>query len=854
VLAKLPLPKPGREAGAMRQSRQVLLVIAGLSGISHVAARDTCPGSINVDGHGAISLISAMYNVPSDIAPADGMQVVGDYMAPHLKSRTYFAETCSPGLYNNADYAAFKLLGKKLSYEVDLSGAGCGCNVALYLVSMRQNTLKSQCEDFYCDANSVCGVACAEIDIQEANRHAFHATLHSQDDKSGVANGIGGLNGIWSSEDYGPDGRCIDTHRTFSVSAAFPVSTDGSLEAMEIELSQAGKPCKLSERLDSYAVDGEDKMRELSRALAEGMAPVVSYWKSPDMSWLDGEGFVKTGLCDEESMHCGDQVRLGAFYIETMPGPVPMTAPPRTEPPRTEPPWTVPPTTSVQEAEVEPELHLPSDLEDAAWIEGDPQGPAPTTWRPEVGGAHHSASCRYMSDDGKLAPGEFSVDTDGCEGVGECQFRTLAEAQNWCDRHVRCSIIVLHPYRDNCAGGYGCYTPRWGSESFNPLMDRIGGKAWVKDAACTPPSTAKSPYVFIGFHTADQARSACRQHGQLAMPKTAKLLTDLQEAIYATFAAGKMEMKWPKDTVWVGGRWNGVQSRWEWDDGSEITGLTWAPGQPSAAGSQEDEPYLSMLLDGEVHDGHTYQEFGVMCELADAARLLQLPVEELTTSGAPPTTSAAPAPPHEDAGAKVQWGLPAAEPLAQFDCRAGFANWMVGWSVAKKEWCCEHERLGCAGTQAYELVGFAKRELAKDLCPAGTRLAMPRTKADLRVLEAAVASARVRGHLSDEWPKNTVWLGGHWNRGLNRWMWDDGSHAEGLNWAEGQPSASEDQDHEPFLCMTLDGRVHDSEPDFDFGIVCERGLTHEDTVSARLLQGLEVLPPPSGGAAPSIWT
>jgi len=32
---------------------------------------------------------------------------------------------------------------------------------------------------------------------------------------------------------------------------------------------------------------------------------------------------------------------------------------------------------------------------------------------------------------------------------------------------------------------------------------------------------------------------------------------------------------------------------------------------------------------------------------------------------------------------------------APYDCDAGFANWAVGWSVAKKAWCCQHGGKGC---------------------------------------------------------------------------------------------------------------------------------------------------------------
>jgi len=38
------------------------------------------------------------------------------------------------------------------------------------------------------------------------------------------------------------------------------------------------------------------------------------------------------------------------------------------------------------------------------------------------------------------------------------------------------------------------------------------------------------------------------------------------------------------------------------------------------------------------------------------------------------------------------------ETPAPYDCNAGFANWMSGWSVAKKAWCCQHGGKGCPPT------------------------------------------------------------------------------------------------------------------------------------------------------------
>merc|ERR1712190_104363 len=130
------------------------------------------------------------------------------------------------------DYVAMNLLGKTMRFDVDLDNAGCGCNVALYLVSMAQNPHVSDCKDYYCDANDVCGESCAEIDIMEANTKAWHSTLHTQFDHGGMGAGLGGGDGFmgprdWTTSQYGPGAMCIDTNKPFRLSVSFPLDAFG---------------------------------------------------------------------------------------------------------------------------------------------------------------------------------------------------------------------------------------------------------------------------------------------------------------------------------------------------------------------------------------------------------------------------------------------------------------------------------------------------------------------------------------------------------------------------------------------------------------------------------------------------
>lgn len=179
-------------------------------------------------------------------------------------------------------------LGDTVSYTVDVSNVRCGCNAAVYAVPLSRSH-KENCPYVYCDANKLCGVSCAEIDIQEANMHAFHSTVHGSDDPSGEAVGIGGggvgWNGPrhWSRKQYGPGAECINTKHPFHVTSKL-LSDERGAFLLKTSLEQNG--CELHVSTPT----AYHRSSELTRVAKGGMSLLVSYWKSGDMLWLDGPG------------------------------------------------------------------------------------------------------------------------------------------------------------------------------------------------------------------------------------------------------------------------------------------------------------------------------------------------------------------------------------------------------------------------------------------------------------------------------------------------------------------------------------------------------------------------------------
>jgi len=186
------------------------------------------------------------------------------------------------------------------------------------------------------------------------------------------------------------------------------------------------------------------------------------------------------------------------------------------------------------------------------------------------------------------------------------------------------------PNDDDLAASRGAAPPAWGSsagaaaaesprelivhlsDSAEPIVATTAEPAADKPAADKPASAKR--YSFAGYYAAGDVRGACAESA-VAMPKTAEEQTALEDAVRRAIEAGDMAGAWPRNTIWLGGRWSG--DRWEWDDGEEASRLDWAESQPSGTADQQEEPYLCLVADGRVHDssaGSPLYKFGVMCQ------------------------------------------------------------------------------------------------------------------------------------------------------------------------------------------------------------------------------------------------
>lgn len=249
------------------------------------------------------------------------------------------------------NYFNFNLLGKEMSFDVDVSQLPCGTNGALYFSEMAIDGGASSGEQGaqygtgYCDAQcptdalTVNGKAnvnklpqcCVEVDIWEANSAATANTPHSCQFLNGsdmvgpyacqgIECGQQGVCDKWGCDFnayrmgvkgfYGP-GLTVDTNKPFTVTTQFVTDSNKELIEMRRFYTQAGKvfaqpsitigSSSFNSVSDTYcaavmnATPGgiflsRGGMASIGRSLARGQVLVMSVWNDPatHMLWLDG--------------------------------------------------------------------------------------------------------------------------------------------------------------------------------------------------------------------------------------------------------------------------------------------------------------------------------------------------------------------------------------------------------------------------------------------------------------------------------------------------------------------------------------------------------------------------------------
>ena len=216
-----------------------------------------------------------------------------------------------------------RLLGQAFSFTVDLSKAGCGCNAALYTVSMPAIKPDGSTPDptvdgdYYCDANGLGGSYCPEMDIMEGNRAAIHVTPHkcSPPLRGKYYNGSCDGGGLWGGTysfkpgRFGPggaNGSIVDTLKPFRVEIQFfgsESSPAGGARLANITTTFTQNASKGS--LQIYHAD-KAYLQTMAPALAAGQVFVMSLWGGLDpghgtLGWLDSPPCDGGAACDKDA-------------------------------------------------------------------------------------------------------------------------------------------------------------------------------------------------------------------------------------------------------------------------------------------------------------------------------------------------------------------------------------------------------------------------------------------------------------------------------------------------------------------------------------------------------------------------
>mmetsp|Transcript_76569 Transcript_76569/g.167294 ORF Transcript_76569/g.167294 Transcript_76569/m.167294 type:complete len:417 (+) Transcript_76569:80-1330(+) len=215
------------------------------------------------------------------------------------------------------------LVGKTFSVDIDVSQAGCGCNINFYMVDMPAAS-RGKDNDYYCDGQCFDGLGCcAEWDMNEGNSKVQQITNHACTHNYG---GIG--HSDWQCHKWGdPEvktstnmfgnnaGATIDSSKPFTFSQRYELE-GGRLKVttiMEQGERRVVLPMGPSDELDAMYKTG---------SLEKGMVLVTGYWTAGDMNWLDGQA------CGSAREMCSSApAYISNWRITTNSGPAPGPSP-----------------------------------------------------------------------------------------------------------------------------------------------------------------------------------------------------------------------------------------------------------------------------------------------------------------------------------------------------------------------------------------------------------------------------------------------------------------------------------------------------------------------------------------------
>lgn len=256
-------------------------------------------GSINVEGYGPVYIVQSHSCGITGYEPCNITMTENSYTITG-NGRLYFTDRDAPLGYPNFDiYAKMNILGKLLSYTVDMSKVGCGCNAGAYFVQMpgkdsSGNYALTVDNDYYCDGNHNQSY-CPTYNLIEANKYTMAASLHSctpsptvpgyfpSCDEYGCETNIYNVNSSYMC----PSSTCIiDTTMPYNVTHLQHTALSGLLDYILVTLSQGSQSVEFNLNIcgnhNAYA-------SRMTRTLYSPVNFVSSLWTSPNgMQFLDG--------------------------------------------------------------------------------------------------------------------------------------------------------------------------------------------------------------------------------------------------------------------------------------------------------------------------------------------------------------------------------------------------------------------------------------------------------------------------------------------------------------------------------------------------------------------------------------